>query len=105
MTVTVSTKEKGQELVSFGLVESASVNSIIDFTSSKLNENELFSTTEKQDSVNSFICHFIFYAIFCVACVLHILFDLGLASFCKNKLTKLFGTNTKIVVNKKLVFS
>ena len=62
MTATAAPTVKDQELVSFGLVESASVNSINDFIPSKLNESEVSS--EKSDFVNTFICHLIFYAFF-----------------------------------------
>jgi len=89
MTATAAPTVKDQELVSFGLVESASVNSINDFIPSKLNESEVSS--EKSDFVNTFICHVIFYAIFCVSLVLHILIDLGLGSFIKNKFVQLIG--------------
>ena len=93
MTATAAPTVKDQELVSFGLVESASVNSINDFIPSKLNESEVSS--EKSDFVNTFICHVIFYAIFCVSLVLHILIDLGLGSLVKNQFLQLF----KIVKN------
>jgi len=89
MTVTTAPTVKAQELVSFGLVESASVNSITDFTPSKFNESK--SSEVNQDFVNTFICHLIFYSIFCLALVLHILIDLGLGSFIKNKLVQFIG--------------
>ena len=84
---------KDQELVSFGLVESASVNSITDFTPSRLNESKV--TSEKDDFVNTFICHLIFYVVFCVSLFLHIFIDLGLASFTKNKLNQLVEIGKK----------
>ena len=93
MTATAAPTVKDQELVSFGLVESASVNSITDFTSSRLNESKV--TSEKDDFVNTFICHLIFYAVFCVSLFLHIFIDLGLASFTKNKLNQLIGIGKK----------
>ena len=89
MTATTAPTVKDQELVSFGLVESASVNSIADFIPSKLNESE--ANSEMHDFINTFICHLVFYAIFCFALVLHILIDLGLGSFIKNKFVQAIG--------------
>ncbi len=101
-TTTVPTV-KDQELVSFGLVESASVNSIADFTPSNFNESK--STGDKEDFVNTFICHLIFYAFFCVSLCLHILIDFGLGPFLKNKFTQLMGLGKKIVFEKTPVFA
>ncbi len=103
MTATAAPTVKDQELVSFGLVESASVNSINDFIPSKLNESEVSS--EKSDFVNTFICHLIFYAIFCVSLVLHILIDLGLGSFIKNKFVQLIGPGRNNPAPKSPVFA
>ena len=103
MTATAAPTVKDQELVSFGLVESASVNSINDFIPSKLNESEVSS--EKSDFVNTFICHVIFYAIFCVSLVLHILIDLGLWSFIENKFTQLMDVGKKAVFEKSPAFA
>ena len=83
MTAAAAPTVKDQELVSLGLIESASVKSITDFTSSQLSESTVL--TEKEDFANSFICHLIFYALFCVSIVLYILVDLGLGDFIKNK--------------------
>ena len=103
MTTTAAPTVKDQELVSFGLVESASVNSITDFTPSKLNESKV--TAEKEDFVNTFICHLIFYAFFCVSLFLYILIDLGFGSFLKNKLTQLIGLGKKAVIDDSPVFA
>ncbi len=102
MTATAAPTVKDQELVSFGLVESASVNSINDFIPSKLNESEVSS--EKSDFINTFICHLIFYAIFCVSLVLHILIDLGLGSFIKNKFVQLIGPGRHTATPKNPIF-
>ena len=83
MTATAAPTVKDKELKPFGLVESASVNSFADFVPSNLNEKE------KNDFINIFICHLIFYAVFCISLVLHILIDLGLGSFVKNKIFQL----------------
>ena len=105
MTVTTAPTVKAQELVSFGLVESASVNSITDFTPSKLDERKVFAANEKEDFANIFICHLIFYSFFCASVVLHILFDLGLGSFIKNKFHQLIGFVKKNVFHKNPIFA
>ena len=81
MTATAATTVKDHELISSGLVESASVNSIADFVPSKLNKKDVIDKKEKIEFVNTFICHLIFYAVFCISLVMHILIDLGLGSF------------------------
>ena len=103
MTVTTAPTVKAQELVSFGLVESASVNSIADFTPSKFNESKV--TSQKGDFVNNFICHLIFYCIYCVSLVLYILIDLSLGSFLKNKLDELIIFGKKTVFEKTPAFA
>ena len=105
MTATVVPTIKDQELISFGSVESASVNSINDFTPSKLKESLLPTDKEKEEFANTFICHLIFYAVFCVSLVLHILIDLGLGSFLKNKFFQLIGLRNKTVFTKNLAFA
>tara|TARA_Y100001968_G_scaffold326810_1_gene370602 strand:+ start:498 stop:809 length:312 start_codon:yes stop_codon:yes gene_type:complete len=81
-----------QELEQFGWVESLATNSISDFKSTKSNIEEKEKATEKKsDLVDIFICHLIFYLIFCYSLFLYIFFDLGLGSFIKNKLTKLIN--------------
>ena len=70
MTATaVSIKEDKQSLA-FGLVESASVNSIADFVPSTSNEIELNPADEMQNFVTNFICHLIFYVFFCVLLII-----------------------------------
>ena len=103
MTATASPTVKEQGLLSVGLVESASVNSIADFTPSKFNEDKI--TLESEDFVNTFICHIIFYAFFCISLVLHILIDLGLWSFIKNNLSPLIGFGKKTVLEKRPAFA
>ena len=103
MTATTAPTVKDQELVSFGLVESASVNSIADFIPSKLNERE--ANYEKHDFTNTFICHLVFYAIFCLSIVLHILIDLGLGSFIKNKFVQVIGFLRENIANKSPAFA
>ena len=91
---------KNQNKVQFGLVESASVNSITDFTSSISKANDPSTEKEKEDFVNTFICHLIFYVVFCISIVLHILIDLGLGAFLKNNLTQLIGLRMKTFTEK-----
>ena len=101
MTATAAPTVKDQELLPHGLVESVSVNSFADFVSSDLNENEVNKEKEVNDFINTFICHLIFYAVFCISLVLHILIDLGLGSLVKNQFLKLIGfaKNTVVVKN------
>ena len=95
MTTTTAPTVKDQELGSFGLVESASVNSFTDFIPEKLNESHVPS--EKDDFINILICHLLFYGVFCISLALHILIDLGLGVFIKNKTIQLIGVRKKIV--------
>jgi len=105
MTATAAPTVKDQKLVPIGLVESASVNSINDFAPSKLNKREQTNVQPTEDYANTFICHLIFYAIFCVSLVLYILIDLGLGSFIKNKLSQFIGTEKNTVFRKSHAFA
>ena len=109
MTATAAPTVKDQESLSFGLVESASVNSFADFIPSKLNESKVNTQKEaekeKEDFNTTIICHLIFYALFCITLVLHILIDLGLGSFIKNKFVQLMGIGKKTVYDKKTAFA
>ena len=95
MATTTAPTVKDQELGSFGLVESASVNSFTDFIPSQFNESQV--PNEKEDFINILICHLLFYSVFCISLVLHILIDLGLGVFIKNKTIQLIGFRKKIV--------
>ena len=105
MIATAVPKVKDQELMPHGLVESASVNSFADFVSSNLNETELNKEKEVKDFINTFICHLIFYAVFCISLLLHILIDLGLGSFVKNKFLQLIKISRNIGVVKNPAFA
>ena len=94
MTATAASRVKDQELMPFGLVESASVNSFADFVPSNLNKTE---AKEKNDFINIFICHLIFYSIFCISLVLHIVIDLGLGSAVKNQFLQLIEISKNTV--------
>ena len=105
MTATAAPKVKDQELMPHGLVESASVNSFADFVSSNLNETEANKEKEVNDFINTFICHLIFYAVFCISLVLHILIDLGLGSLIKNQFLQLIEISKNTVVVKNPAFA
>ena len=109
MTTTAAPTVNDQKLVSLGLVESASVNSIADFIPSKFDEGQLTTEydieKEKKDFTNTFICHLIFYAVLCVSIVLHILIDLGLGSFIKNKFVQLMELGKKTFSEKRPAFA
>ena len=105
MTATAAPTVKDQELMPFGLVESASVNSFADFASSNLNETEANDKKGQNDFVNIFICHLIFYSVFCISLVLHILIDLGLGSFVKNQFLYLIEIAKNIFVEKNPAFA
>mgnify|MGYP001369476292 CR=1 FL=1 len=95
---------KDQVLVEFGLIQSASVNSITDFTTSKSNKREVSKAKEMDDFVNTFICHLIFYTVFCISLFFHILIDLGLGSFIKNKFADLTKEGNKTFFGKRPAF-
>ena len=100
---------KDHELISLGLVESASVNSFADFIPSEFSESQVATPQEtekeKQDFKNTFICHLIFYSFLCVSIFLHILIDLGLGSFIKNKFVKLIQLGKKTIFVRKPAFA
>tara|TARA_B100001250_G_scaffold413481_1_gene447774 strand:+ start:1891 stop:2244 length:354 start_codon:yes stop_codon:yes gene_type:complete len=104
MTTTAAPTVKNQDVVSFGLVESASVNSFADFIPSKFDEskenNVHQNKYENEDFINLFICHMIFYSFLCLSIVLHILIDLGLGSFIKNKFVQLIELGRKTLFEK-----
>ena len=103
MTATAAPTVKDQELVSIGLVESASVNSITDFTPSQLSEVKVM--TENENFSYTFICHLIFYAFFCLSIVLHIFIDLGLGDFIKKKFIQLIEFAKSSFFKKRPVFA
>ena len=101
MTASTAPRVKDQELFTSGLVESASVNSITDFIPSKMNEKDVIGEKEKNEFINTFICHLIFYSVFCISLVVHILIDLGLGSFLKKTFIQLiyFAKNSFVEKN------
>ena len=105
MTATAATTVKDRELMPHGLVESASVNSFADFATSNLNEMEANKEKEVNDFINTFICHLIFYFVFCISLVLHIIIDLGLGSLVKNQFLKLIEIAKNTDVDKNPAFA
>ena len=67
-----------QELAQFGWVESIATNSISDFKSPKV------VVEEESDLIDKFVCHLIFYVLFCFSLLIYIFVDLGFASFLNN---------------------
>ena len=104
-TATAAPTVKDQELMPHGLVESASVNSFADFVSSNLSATEANKEAEANNFINTFICHLIFYAVFCISLLMHILIDLGLGSFIKNKFIQLIEITKNIVVERRPAFA
>ena len=105
MTSTAAPTVKEQELISSGLVESASVNSFADFIPSKLNTKEVITEKEKEDFINTFIFHLIFYAFFCISLVLHIIIDLGLGALIKKTFIYLIELTKNYFVEKSPAFA
>ena len=85
--MTLAQRVIDQELAQFGWTEAIATNSINDFKSPKSNIETPKTDREKSDLIDKFICHMIFYVIFCYCLFLHIIIDLGFGSFLKNKLT------------------
>ena len=107
MTSTALPTVKDQVLASYGLIESASVRSITDFNPSKLKGNEVNANygQKTEDFINTFICHLIFYAFFCVTCVIHILLDLGLGAFIKDRFSRFIGLGKQTFFSKRPAFA
>ena len=78
-----------QELAQFGWVESIATNSISDFKSPKYNILEQSTNKKHSNLIDTFICHLIFYVIFCYSLSLYILIDLEFGSFFKTKASTL----------------
>ena len=107
MTATAAPTVEDQELMPHGLVESASVNSFADFVSSNLIETQVNKVKEKEvnDFINTFICHLIFYAVFCISLVFYILIDLGLGALVKKQFLHLVEIAKNSVVLKNPAFA
>ena len=77
---------RDQELAQFGWMESVATNSISNFKTPSTNFEAQQTNKIKTDLIDKFICHLIFYVIFCCSLFLYVVIDLGLGSFLKNKL-------------------
>ena len=78
-----------QELAQFGWVESIATNSISDFKSHRSSLGELTTDERKSELIDTFICHSIFYVIFCYSLFLYVFYDLGFGFFLQNKVNRL----------------
>ena len=87
--MTSAQKSIDQELAQFGWVESIATNSISDFKSPKIAVEDQTTNEQEFDLIDSFICHLIFYVVFCYSLFLHIFIDLGFGNFLKNKVNTL----------------
>ena len=105
MSATASPRVKDQESLPFGLIESAGVNSFADFGSSNMNKIKENVEKENNDFINLIMCHLIFYLVFCISLLLHILIDLGLSSFLKNIFVRLVKIVKNTVDEKRLAFA
>ena len=105
MTATAAPTAKDQELVPCRLVDSKSAHSFSDFVPSNSNQTKSSEEKERNDFINIFICHIIFYAVFCISLVLHILIDLKLGSFVKNKFLQLIEIAKNLVVEQSPAFA
>ncbi len=104
MTATTAPKVKDQDVMPLEFIESPSVNSFVDLVPSSLDKTHDNDEKKQDDFVNIFICHLIFYAVFCISLVLHILFDLRLAPFAKKRFLKLIKIEKNNVVQKNPAF-
>ena len=84
-----------QELAQFGWEESIATNSISDFKSPKIDVDEQPTNEKESDLIDTFICHLIFYVVFCYSLFLYVFIDLGFGSFLKNKMNKLLKLQKK----------
>ena len=105
MTATASRIVKDHELNPHGLAELESVNSFADLVLPNLDETEANKEKEENDFINTFICHLIFYVVFCISLVLHILIDLGLGSVVKNHFLQLIEIIKNTFVAKNTAFA
>ncbi len=84
-----------QELAQFGWVESIATNSISDFKSPRESFVEQASYEKTSNHIDTFICHSIFYVIFCYSLFIYVFSDLGLGFFLQNKINKLLKVQNK----------
>ena len=84
-----------QEIAQFGWVDSIATNSISDFKSYKVNVDKNKTDEKEFDFTDVFICHLIFYVLFCYSLLLYVFIDLEFISFLKNLVNK-FIKSTKL---------
>jgi len=94
--MTTALKIIDQELAQFGWIESIATNSISDFKSPKMDVEKQKTNEKVFDLIDTFICHLIFYVVFCYSLFLYIVIDLGFGSFLKNKVNTLFKLQKKL---------
>ena len=83
--MTSASKIIDRELAQFGFVESIATNAISDFKSPKIDIEEQTTNEKESDLIDTFICHLIFYVVFCYSLFLYVFIDLDFSSFLKNK--------------------
>ena len=93
--MTSAQKISAQELAELGWVELIATNSISDFKSPKIDVKEQTINEKESDLIDTFICHLIFYVVFCYSLFLYVFIDLGFGSFFKNKVNTLFKLQKK----------
>ncbi len=86
------------ELAQFGWLDSVATNSISEFKSPKVNIEELTTNNKKSDLIDTFICHLIFYMVFCYSLFLYIFIDLGFGFFLKNKVNTFYRFTKTIAI-------
>ena len=96
--MTSALKILDQELAQFGWVESIATNSISDFKSPKIDDEDQTTNEKESDLIDTFISHLIFYVVFCFSLFLYVFIDLGFGSFLKNKVNKLFKLQGKFEI-------
>ena len=84
-----------QELAQFGWLESIATNSISDFKSPRLNNLEQKTNVKRSDLIDTFICHLVFYVIFCYSLFLYVFIDLDFGSFFGNQVTRFIKLEEK----------
>ena len=85
------------ELAQFGWVESIATNSIIDFKSPNIDIEEQKTYEKKSDFTDTFICHMIFYVIFCYSLFLYVLIDLNFGTFLKKYIKFIYKSNGNLL--------